>query len=438
MCPQSDSTGTAPVTGDEDCLQLNVWTPEDAGATPLPVLFWIHGGGFTGGSAVEQQAGVALYDGQALAEKTHAVVVTTNYRVGVLGFLAHPALAGEADDGATGNYGLLDQIAALRFVQRNVRAFGGDPAHVTIAGESAGGESVCLLVASKLTSGLFQGAIMESGGCKANTLADAETYGAKVVQAAHCDTASDVPACLRAVPATDMVNALPVTIDVAGITGPYGGVIDQSFLAGAPSAVITSGAHQHVPMIVGSNSDETSRTVPIQQDATEAAYEAAVKALFGALAPAVLTHYPASNYASPWAAYVAVTSDAKFTCGARRIIRALRKGQTEPVFRYFFTHGLASAPRNQALGAWHGIDVLFVFDHLALAGYVPSAGEQTLSDSIGAYWSSFAASATPSAASSPTWPPSDDADAYLELATPSQLGAGVRTEQCNFWDTLAL
>ncbi|HVU06062.1 MAG TPA: carboxylesterase family protein [Polyangiaceae bacterium] len=437
-CPQSDATGTAPVVGDEDCLELNVWTPAAPGDGPLPVLFWIHGGGFTGGSAAEQNTGVRIYDGQLLAEKTHSVVVTTNYRLGVLGFLALPELAAEASDGGTGNYGFLDQLAALRFVKRNIAAFGGDPSRVAIAGESAGGASVCMLVASPLSRGLFAAAVMESGGCKANTLSQAEAFGATVVTAAHCDGAGDVPACLRAVAPDAMVSAVPVEIDVAGATGPYGGVIDQAFLPDAPLTLVRNGAHQHVPMIVGSNSDETSRTVPLPPTATDAQYQAAVKTLLGPIAPAVLAEYPSTDFASPWAAYVAMTSDAKFTCGARRAIVALVGAQAEPVYRYFFTHALDDAPKSRPFGAWHGIDVLYLFEHTNVAGYVPSAGEVGLSDAMGRYWTSLAGTGTPSADGEPAWPPSDAQDSYLELATPRAVGAGVRTKYCDFWDQYAL
>jgi para-nitrobenzyl esterase len=434
-CPQSDETGAAPVTGDEDCLQLNVWTPKSA-TGPLPVMVWIHGGGFVAGSAAQATAGVHLYDAQRIVEKTDVVVVTINYRLGVLGYLAHPLLDAEDAHKASGNYAMLDQIAALQWVQRNAAAFSGDPTRVMIFGESAGGANVCSLVASPLAKGLFSAAAMQSGGCVARPQADAEAQGAKVVAAAKCDSAGDVLHCLRAISAKDMVNALPVKVEVAGPGNGYGATIDGWFLTGKPIDVISAGGHNHVPIIVGTNSDETSRTVPIAVDASAADYDAAVRALFGATADAVLAHYPVTDYPSPWAAYVALTSDAKFICGARKAARALNDGQEEPVFRYTFTHALDNAPKLKPFGVWHGEDVLFLFDRLDLAGYVASAADRTVVDVFQDAWSRLAKSGVPSGGAVASWPEWTTADPYLKLDAPPTTGAGLRAAQCDFWDTL--
>jgi para-nitrobenzyl esterase len=166
-CPQTSDNGEGEVVGDEDCLQLNVVTPRAASAEPRPILFWIHGGGFQSGSSSNETFGVNIYDPQEVVERTGVIVVTINYRLGPLGWLAHPTLAAEDSHQSTGNYGHLDQIAALAWVKANARAFGGDPDRVTIYGESAGGASVCNLISSPLAAGLFSGAIMQSGGCDA-------------------------------------------------------------------------------------------------------------------------------------------------------------------------------------------------------------------------------------------------------------------------------
>jgi len=436
ICPQLTGDGTGPIDGNEDCLQLNVWTPQDPPKSPLPVLFWIHGGGHQVGGAPQLTSGVRLYDGQSVVEKGNVIVVATNYRLGSLGFLAHPLLTAENADKSSGMYGHLDQVAALQWVQKNIAAFGGDPKRVMIAGESAGGVSVCSLIASPLAKGLFTSAVMQSGGCPGKTLADAETFGTKVFDAAKCQTAPDPLACMRALPFDQVVKALPVRVDVAGVGAGYSSVVDGYALKGVPIDVIASGAHNHVPWILGTNSDETSRTVPLKPAATDAEYQAAVKLLGGAIADAVLAEYPSSDYASPFAAYVALTSDAKFICHARKVARAAIKGQKEPVYRYVLSHTLDNAPLLKVFGAWHGVDVLYLFDHVAIAGYTPSAGEKSLVDAFIGYWSRHATTGDPNAASAVAWPKYDATDPYLRLDTTIAADVGVRTKQCDFWDTI--
>jgi para-nitrobenzyl esterase len=437
ICPQSDAAATAPVTGAEDCLQLNVWVPDaGAGAAARPTLVFVHGGGFALGSAAEVQQGVRVYDGRALAEKTGAVVVTFNYRLGALGFLAHPLLTGEGG-GSSGNYGTLDQVAALAWVQRNAAAFSADPKRVLVFGESAGAVSVCSLVASPLATGLFSAALMESGACTARALTAAETQGQTVFVAAKCDGAADPLACMRALPADAVVAAVPTKVDIAGKASGYGAVVDGTALTAMPRDVIAAGAHNHVPIVVGANSDETSRAAPVLADA--AAYEAAVRALFptASVADAVLAQYPASGYPTPRAAFVALTTDSKFVCGARTTLKAFAKGQSEPLYRYFYTHALeASTPVVKALGAWHGGELAFVFQNLAIAGYVATAPEHALADAIDGYWGRMAAAGDPSGAGAVAWPRWDASDPYLLLDDVITAGVGVRTAKCDFWDGL--
>jgi para-nitrobenzyl esterase len=434
ICPQSDAKGTAPIAGSEDCLQLNVFAPADKPG-PLPIMVWIHGGGHVTGSAANELSGIRTYDGGALATKEGVIVVTINYRLGALGFLAHPTLAAEDPDRSEGNYGTLDQLAALRWVKANAAAIGGDASRVTIFGESAGAVSVCTLVASPLAKGLFSGAIMQSGGCVAKARTDAEAFGAKVFAAAKCETAADPLACMRALGAEAVVGALPVDIDIAGAAAAgYGSVDDGYVVPGKPLEIIAAGGHVKVPMIVGSNSDETSRSVPIPPTATAAQYEAAVRTLLGAHADPVLAAYPAADYPSPWKAYVALTTDVKFGCSARKTLRALSKSST-PAYRYYFSHALDTGPAAK-LGAWHGVDVLYVFDHLAIGGYVPGAGDKTVADAMMHRWASFARNpADPNGAQAPAWPAYAAAsDPYLELASPVVTGTALRTPQCDFWD----
>ncbi|MEJ7730811.1 MAG: carboxylesterase family protein [Polyangiaceae bacterium] len=439
VCPQFEGNGVGAILGDEDCLTLNVWAPAEPAEAALPVMVWIHGGGHVQGSASAAAAGTDLYDAQRLVERTGVVVVTLQYRLGPLGWLAHPSLAAESEVGTTGMYGHLDQVAALEWVQRNIAAFGGDASRVTLFGESAGGVSVCTLLASPLAAGLFSGAIMQSGGCVAMPLEDAEDFGGEVFDDAGCGDAAEPAACMRGLSTADVLSAKPVVIDVAGALSGYGAVIDGHAVLDRPLDVIASGAHNAVPFLVGANSDETSRSTPLPQTATEAQYEAAVTTLLGALAAPALEQYPAADYASPWAAYVALTSDAKFICSARRAARAALEGQTEPVRLYHLSHGVEGSPTLAPFGAWHGVDVLYLFDHLDIGGYTPTAAESAVSAAMIDRWASFAATGDPDASgATPAWPLYDLDDAYLGFDDPVIAGTGIRSAQCDFWDSLSL
>jgi para-nitrobenzyl esterase len=271
MCAQAPALGTGTV-GSEDCLTLNVWTPSSRGpSASLPVLVFIYGGGFELGSSNEQLIpGLTgnLYDGRTLAETQKVVVVTYNYRLAALGFLAHPALSAESPNGASGNYGLLDGISALKWVQRNARAFGGDPSRVMLFGESAGAISTCSLLASPLAHGLFSSALMESGWCAAAPLTRRYTRGQHIAQAVGCAAVPDVAACLRAVSVDSIVQAdgSPFGLVTDLINGPidlsiyhdlhFGPTVDGYVLPDAPLSLIAQGKHNHVPVVMGSNSQE--------------------------------------------------------------------------------------------------------------------------------------------------------------------------------------
>lgn len=439
-CPQLDDSDS--VIGNEDCLYLNVWTPFDAPpGSALPVLVFIHGGGHVQGSTSNQLSdGTYLYDGTGLATRSRAVVVTSAYRLGVFGFLSHPALAAESPDASSGNYGTRDLVAALGWVQRNIAHFGGDPGRVLVFGESAGAVETCMLVVSPLASGLLSAALMESGGCTARTRADAEAFAGQLASAAGCAGAADVPACLRALPTATLVNAIPARAEVVGAQSGYQPSVDGVVLPEAPMERLEAGRHNHVPLVVGANADETGRSVPLVM--SEAEYAAAVRALTGgsqALANLILAQYPVAAYGgNARKAYVAVTSDSKFICTARRVARAAARGQSEPVFRYFFTHPFDNAsPLVRTFGAYHGIELLYVFDHLDALGYTPTPGERILGDAIVTYWRSLGASGDPNDTTLPSWPSYDPAtDPYLQLEDPIGSGAGVRPAQCDFWDSL--
>jgi para-nitrobenzyl esterase len=318
---QLDSADPTKVAGSEDCLTLNVWAPSGATASSaLPVLFFVHGGGNVSGSASETRNGVALYDGAALAAQTNAVVVTINYRLGPFGWLAHSAFSA---GGSTGNYGTLDQIAALEFVRRNVAGFGGDPARVLLFGESAGAVNVCALMTSPLAKGLFAAALMESGGCTAATSAAASSFADGFASKVGC-SGSDIASCLRGLDAATVELAFPESADVAGPKqGDFQPVADGVVLTDNPMRVLLAGTHNHVPFVVGSNANETGQAIVAQfpTGMTAAQYQAALLAYTGGnqtFADAIAAQYPVADYGNdPRAAYIAVTSDTKFICTAR-------------------------------------------------------------------------------------------------------------------------
>lgn len=408
-CPQLDE-GT--YVGDEDCLQLNVWAPVAAGP-PRPVMVWIHGGGNIVGSAVEP-----VYDGQRLAEAGDVVVVTVNYRLGQLGWLADASLA--ASDGAVGNYGTLDQVEALRWVRDHIAGFGGDPGNVTIFGESAGGRNVCTLLAVPAAAGLFHRAIVESGACKfLQTEAAAQAVADDVAAALGCS--GDRAACLRAATAEQVIRANPGTAGVLTASS-YGSVIDGVVLAEQPEDAIAAGRHHAVPFLIGANADETVREAPV--NLTEAQYQQLVRAQLGpTLGDLALAQYPVSAYPTPRAAYVRMTTDVRFVCPSREIAAAA--APHAPTFRYFFSY------RPTPLGAPHAIEIPFVFGTFAAIPYTPSAADLALATAIQGYWTRFARTGDPGG--SPAWPRYAAGDPTLVLDDPISRADGIRTADCDFW-----
>ena len=443
-CLQLDANDATQVIGAEDCLTLNVWTPTAATTTSaLPVLVFIHGGGNVQGMASELRDGLPLYDGAALAAQTQSIVVTFDYRLGPMAWLASSSFAAENSHASTGNYGLLDQLAVLGFVQRNIAAFGGNPAQVLLLGQSAGALDVCALVASPLAKGLFASALMESGGCTAATSATAQSFADTFAAKVGC-SGSDVAGCLRALDANTIELAFPEVADIAGAQPPeFQPNADGWVLTDVPENVLAAGQHNHVPIIIGSNEDETGQVevTAYPNGMTSTQFTAALMTYASGnqtLATAVAGEYPASDYGGDSrAAFIALTSDSKFICPARTIARTLAAQQTEPVRRYQYTHTLDGKPLGAAAmaeGAFHGQELLMLFRQLDFGGYVASAGELQLSDAIDGYWSRFAATGDPNGAGAVTWPLYDAADDTVLLLDDVQAAAnGVRTTQCDFW-----
>lgn len=441
-CPQIDQQqgvpfdAGAPMLGDEDCLTLNVFTP--AGATAdagLPVLFFIHGGGNTQGTAAAvtgPDGGVFLYDGTRLAQRGDVVVVTTQYRLGALGFLSMSALDAESDAGVSGNYGLLDQQAALRWVQRNIHAFGGDPGRVLLFGESAGAVDTCMHLGVPSSSGLFHRALVQSGSCtSAAPVTQRRTEAQTWLQGTGCAAAGHVAACLRALTPEQLIRAFPVEVIVGGRRGEvsWGPTADGVVLPVRPLDALVAGAHAKVPLVVGSNLDETALSMPFIT--TEAEYRAAVSGLVGpALTDAVLQRYPVATYGTPRRALVQVTTDAFFGCQARLSARAAARGQPGvPVYRYLF----ARAPI-AVRGAFHGLELAYVFQKGSELTATPQPEDVALEAAVLGYWTRFAATGDPNGAGSTTWPAYAAGEPYLRLDGAVTTGAAWRTAECEFWD----
>jgi len=400
ICPQGSEASR---TGDEDCLYLNVWAPRAEGSRP--VMVFIHGGGFRGGSGSN-----AIYDGTNLALAGDVVVVTLNYRLGALGFLNHPALGAETDEGALGNYGILDQIAALEWVERNIAAFGGDPSRVTIFGESAGAVSVCALLGAPAADGLYHRAIIQSGGgCDAFAYADERVHpgaptlvdhGRAFVDALGCGSAADPIACARGRSVDALLDASPnPPIDIVSLqNGEHGFMpgVDGVLLHEQPLERITRGAAPDVPVITGANRDEATVFTASQRiDAWN--YRDKITEVVGeAAADDVLAVYPIARFGSARAAYDALWNDLIFACPAERFAaETTAAGHSTRLYEY------TRAPRGLLglVGAAHGVELAFVFGNYG--AYRPNAAERELEAMIQTAWTSFAHDGAPS--TSPEW-----------------------------------
>lgn len=435
-CPQPAGMllGSAPTN--EDCLTLNVWTPSATATTPRPVMVFVHGGGFTGGSTWGGD-----YDGDSLARRG-VVVVTFNYRLGQLGFLAHPALSAEANaNNVSGNYGFMDQQAALRWVRTNIAAFGGDPNNVTLFGESAGSMAVCLHLLAPDSRGLFHRAITESGTCSVilTPLRDedarapaqsAYSLGRRFADAVGCASASDVPACLRAKPAAEVVAAMPSTNELVRFEARFQPNVDGRVIPEVPWNAIHNGHFAHVPLMAGTNRDEGTAFTLTTPITTMDAYRAAVERLVPGHGDDVLTRlYPPAMFASINAAYTAFLADAAFVCPARDLARQYAAASV-PVFVYHFTHEtlVGAALR---LGVFHSAELPFVFGNFT-GLFRQGDADPPVVDVTQGYWTRFAQSADPNGQGAVAWPPYTAAgDAHLEIGDETRMGTGLHRAQCD-------
>jgi para-nitrobenzyl esterase len=438
-CAQLPSISGTP-SESEDCLYLNVWTPDPAPIEPLPVMLWIHGGSNVAGSTGDGVPfpgydGVRLYDGNTLTRERNVVIVTINYRVGVFGFFGQADLAGE--DGAfpyAGNQGLLDQRAAMEWVRDNITAFGGDPENVTIFGESAGSFDVCTHMVSPLSRGLFHRAISQSGGCGVGvrTAAEASSAADAISTAVGCDAAPDELACLRAVPVADLLDA--VAGGPEGSEGDLGIAIDGGFLEVHPRTSFDAGEFAEVPYLLGANSDEGTLffigSTPIT---TNAEYQAALLTQYGPYAAAISAMYPANLFANPQDALIRVFGDSRLVCSTYDVARRVADAKGK-AFVYTFSR-VPPLPFIALLdlGAFHGLEIAYVFGSIT----PPSSTDDILGQQMREYWTRFAEKGKPKATKARGWPRFKTKswkmlglDPYL-----SKMRDYSRAE-CDFWRTL--
>ena len=428
------ASGNGPRVDNEDCLYLNVFAPPRADSH-LPVLVMIHGGGLTTGAGDQ-------HDGSLIVTTDHIIVVSINYRLGPFGFLTIPGLGGSALT-AGGNYGLLDQEAALRWVHRNIAAFGGDPDQVTIDGESAGGWSVCALLTSPPARGLFRGAIIQSGSCATQTQADAQTAGLAFAKGVGCTDPATIAACLRALPEQTLLDA----------SASY----SPRFTSGGPelpvpaAQAVASGGYTRVPVLIGDNHDEGRTFAQGFTALTQQQADQLVTQIYGARAPDVLARYPWSSYPSPYtAAYMIgdIWTDSGFLTGIGGCPNqdlAAEFAATTPTFFYQFDDlnapGLNSDHPGYQWGAGHAMELAYLWpsfnNGFSLYDLLTPAQLQ-LSGQMVRYWGAFTAAGTPQVHGQPSWPRYTSGQ-LMSLRPGGQtqaITAGVYSaeHQCSFWD----
>ncbi|MFG3258292.1 carboxylesterase/lipase family protein [Streptomyces sp. NPDC048172] len=441
-CAQAPGVIDEPSTT-EDCLFLNVTTPRATGKRKLPVMVWLHGNGFISGAA-------SLYGAQRLADKGDVIVVSPNYRLGIFGFLSHPALDHGKARNLSGNFGLEDQQAALRWVQRNAKAFGGDPGNVTIFGESAGGTSVCSQLAAPTSAGLFHRAIVQSAQCTGRKWspgpptwfplprADRQKNGLDVAAKAGCAKPETAAACLRAKPA----GKLAKLSDVGVGSGP---TVGGGFLPRSPERAFATGRFNRVPVMQGTTRDEHHLFTAAIETATGKvttpdSYREQLAALFD---PAdlrrVLARYPVAKYHSAGEALSTVVTDWAWGCPAQGRDRAL--AAHTPVYSYEFADGTApwfsALPKpNFPTGAFHGAELEYLFEDEQLPGPQTPAQRQ-LSTTMISYWARFAATGNPNGGEQPRWKPFQG-DGWVQSLATTTIGRTDRgaEHQCAFWKTI--
>ena len=429
------------LSGVEDCLLINIWVPAQPRRARMPVLVWLHTGAFQAANAAQPAT-----DGARFASEENVIIVAPNYRLGPFGFLAHSALTlQDPAHRSSGNYGLLDQRAALVWVRDHIAAFGGDPRNVTIDGTSAGSHSVSLQVVSRGSAGLFHRAIMQSGSAsfRWRDAAEAEAQGEQFARALGCTNVATTPACLRSKTRDEVLRALP--IDQQKFVEPeavqWGPIVDGVVVPDQPRELYRRGEFNRVPLIIGVNKDEgwiyADRSFPEGLSASD--YAAVVTHEFGFDALAILDRYPAAQYPTPKDALARLTGDAEYVCEARRVARFVRQAGVA-VYFYSFEYKVEDVAPGRVI---HGLESNLLFGNSfgAPSNHVLTAADLALFSSMSGYWRRFAETGSPSArGDTGRWPvftlPAkfSISDRYLVLDSTVSEANHLRDLPCNFWE----
>lgn len=414
---------------DEDCLLLNVWAPSEPPEGGAPVLVWLHGGGFSTGAG-----STIFFDGEELARRG-AVVVTLNYRLGPLGFFAHPALSAESPDNISGNDGLLDMIAALEWVRDHAARFGGDPGRVTLFGESAGAAAICRLLVSPRAAGLFHRAIAQSGHDRGRNrwlrrdsdgFPAAESVGIDVASALGIHGTDDAAlAALRAVPAHDLIEAAHPAQGLYGGGTQYAPVVDGVLVPDTPSRLLSTGRFHRVPLLLGTNADEGTIFLGQTGIRTVSDFDAYLERRFGPLAAEAQRLYGVTTDDSVPEGLNQAITDLNFVAPARALARTLAAEEV-PVFLYHFSR-VSPAGRKNGRGAFHAAEVSYVFGRVGNT-LAYDDNDRTLARIMGDAWLRFAATGNP-ADHTLDWPRYDPAtDRHLEFGDTVRVGHGLRAD----------
>ncbi len=410
-CPQLPAAWFADIGWSEDCLYLNIWTPDLSSTARRPVLVYFHGGSNTQGYSQMTPLGPAL-------SQQGLVVVSPNYRLGPFGFLAHPALTAESEHHSSGNYGLLDQLQALRWVSQNIQQFGGDPSRVTVMGQSAGAVDICLLMSSPLAIGLFQRAIMESGECEGTLTEDIHvpiqynliaTTGERAGQRLAADlgvgNGPDTIRKLRNLPAAEILDAWSRDPNLH-----FDAIVDGWLIPEQPARIFARGAQLHVPILVGSNANEAT-VFGHGGPKTVEKYMELLRRDTGRYSEEEFRAYPVNSDSDVRAQYRQLESDT-FAYGALSIARAMTQAH-QKAYLYYFTY--ADTGDRAALGAHHGEELYFLSDTYP-NDWQPRSTDRALGKLIRGYWVQFASTGNPNSVSAPRWLAYDEgAPGYFEI-----------------------